>query len=254
MAGRRVIVTRPAQEAGRWVDALRAAGFDAVSLPLILIAPAGDPAALQAARQRAAQSHYPALMYVSAAAAAHFFADALHLGPGTRCWATGPGTVRGLLDAGVPPEAIDAPGASAAQFDSETLWADVRAQVLPGTHVLIVRGGDAQGRPRGRGWLAEEIVAAGGLVEHVAAYRRFAPAFGAAERALAADDAAVWLFSSAEAIANLRAAMPDAHWRAAHAVTTHPRIAQAASSAGFGQVRVASPTLDALVASIESLA
>ena len=45
----RVIVTRPASEAGRWVDALRKRGFDARSLPLMGIAPVADPGALQAA-------------------------------------------------------------------------------------------------------------------------------------------------------------------------------------------------------------
>ena len=44
----RVIVTRPAREASRWIDALRAEGLDARALPLIAIEPVED------ARARAA--------------------------------------------------------------------------------------------------------------------------------------------------------------------------------------------------------
>jgi uroporphyrinogen-III synthase len=198
-------------------------------------------------------------MFVSAAAAEHFFdgARALASGPRPRCWATGPGTVRALREAGVPVAAIDAPAAGAGQFDSEALWALVHAQVRDGVRVLIVRGGDAGGQPAGRAWLAREIAAAGGACDTVVAYRRFSPTLDAAARALAEEGArgeATWLFSSAEAIGHLRAALPGTSWAAAHAIATHPRIAEAARGLGFGTVRVSSPEPAALVASIESLA
>ena len=45
----RVIVTRPAGEAGRWLDELRARGFDAVALPLMAIAPVLDASVLRGA-------------------------------------------------------------------------------------------------------------------------------------------------------------------------------------------------------------
>src|SRR5215207_928638 len=69
----RVIVTRPEREAARWVQTLRAAGLDAQALPLIAIAPVTDSKELQEARRRVGD--YAALMFVSAAAAEHFFAD-----------------------------------------------------------------------------------------------------------------------------------------------------------------------------------
>jgi uroporphyrinogen-III synthase len=260
MPGARVIVTRPAREAARWVDDLRAAGLDAVALPLIAIEPLDDTAPLRAAWQR--RSAYGALMFVSAAAVEHFFPGACDevaamaaASPSLRFWATGPGTARALARAGVPASAIDTPAAESAQFDSEALWECVGSQIRPGLRVLIVRGGDAAGQAAGRDWLAREIAAAGGDCDAVAAYHRVAPAFGASDKALIAEGAAgrsIWLFSSSQAIRHLRGALPDVQWRSARAIATHARIAEAARQAGFGAVRVSRPTLGALVASIES--
>ncbi|CAN5256656.1 uroporphyrinogen-III synthase [soil metagenome] len=254
MTARRVIVTRPAQESARWVDALRAAGLDAVSLPLIRIEAVSDTAALQQTRDHLRD--YGALMFVSAAAVVHFFDGAVTLPAFARCWATGPGTARALRRAGIAAEAIDTPPDDAAQFDSEALWALVRPQVLPGTRVLVVRGGDTEGRPSGRDWLAREISAVGGRVDTVVAYRRLPPSLDEDGERLVTEGAAgqwLWLFSSSEAIGNLRRAAPDLRWQAAVAVATHVRIAEAARDAGFGVVHVCPPGLPALVASIESL-
>ena len=74
---------------------------------------------------------------------------------------------------------------------------------------------------------------------------------GAARAAKACSGAAAWLFSSSEAIGNLCRALPDTPWHAARALATHPRIAQAAEAAGFGAVHTSAPTVAALVASIE---
>jgi len=250
---RRVIVTRPAREAQRSVAELQAAGHLAVALPLIAIEPVSDAGALQQVRAR--MGDWSALMFVSAAAASHFFAASGDGDRAPRCWATGPGTVRALREAGVPETRIDAPLASAAQLDSEALWDSVQAQVVPGARVLIVRGGDVAGQPTGRDWLAREIEAVGGVVDTVVAYRRLPPVFDARRQRLAAEaarDGTLWLFSSAEAIGNLRRAMPDQRWDRALAIATHPRIAEAARAAGFGTVRLAAPGTAAMAASIES--
>ena len=258
-AGKPVIVTRPAREAVQWVNEFRAAGFDATALPLIAIEPAIDVEPLQAAWKRL--SDYAALMFVSATAVEHFFLYAQQaeakkaIAAGLRFWATGPGTSRALLRAGVPAEAVDAPPPDAARFDSEALWERVRTQVSAGVRVLIVRGGDAAGNASGRDWLANEIEAAQGCRDTVVAYRRLPPSFDDAARALALEGAAgraIWLFSSSEAVANLRDAMPGTQWHAASAVATHARIGEAARAAGFGAVRVCKPLREALIASIES--
>ena len=43
-------------------------------------------------------------------------------------------------------------------------------------------------------------------------------------------------------------------WQAARALVTHPRIGAAARAAGFGAVHESQPTLEAVAASIKSLA
>jgi uroporphyrinogen-III synthase len=257
----RAIVTRPEREARRWVDGLAARGIEACALPLIEIAPPADLRALHAAWRQL--DRYAALMFVSANAVAHFLesrpaevqhpsaADATEI----RAWAPGPGTRQALLEAGWAPGAIDEPPADAGQFDSESLWQVVRPQARPGRHVLIVRGGDATGRAVGRDWLATRLAEAGAGVDFVAAYERRAPPLDAAQQALArqaAGDGSAWLFSSSEAIAHLLAALPAQDWSRARAVATHPRIAQAARSAGFGVVWESRPNLEEVVASIES--
>jgi len=258
----RLIVTRPRREAQRWVLDLSAQGFEAVVLPLIHIGSVDNAEALTSARQHL--SDYVAVMFVSANAVDYFFELNKPLEYGgraisaikTRAWATGPGTTRALLQAGVAPEWLDAPTLEAAQFDSEALWHRVSAQVTPGARVLIVRGQDAAGVGSagpgvGREWLAERIVHAGGVVDFVVAYQRLAPAFSPAEIALAqhaAADGSVWLFSSSEALAHLLNYLPGQSFAGAWALATHPRIAQAAKDAGFGRVLMSRPTLADVIA------
>ena len=62
----RLIVTRPAREAARWVDQLQQRGIPALALPLIDIVPEPDNAALLAAR--AQYGDYAAVWFVSAQA------------------------------------------------------------------------------------------------------------------------------------------------------------------------------------------
>lgn len=258
----RVIVTRPEREAQRWVRDLSALGLDALALPLIKVGPVANPADLVQAWQRL--TDYVGVMFVSGNAAAQFFASkapqidvfTARAAVKTRAWATGPGTTRALLQAGVAPERLDSPAADSAQFDSEALWQVVATQVQPGDRVLIVRGADASasvGQGSGRDWFARRVVLAGGRADCVVAYQRGMPEFGPLERALAlqaATDGSIWLFSSSEAIANLCACLPAQSWSRACALTTHPRIAAAARHAGFGVVVESRPTLPDVAESV----
>ena len=253
----RVVLTRPRHEAGRWAQALGARGHEVVLLPLIEIGPAPDIEALR--RAAGGLSQCTAAMFVSGSAVRAFFRDGTPPSPWparTRAWCTGPGTTQALQAAGVPAANIDAPGPDAAQFESEALWELVAGRVRSGTRVLLVRGAGADGRPAGRDWLASQLQAAGAQVEIVAAYTRHAPTWSAQERdaaSQAARDGSTWLLSSSEAVANLRALMPDVPLSQARAVATHERIAQAAREAGFGVVCLSRPSEDAVTATLESI-
>lgn len=268
---RRVIVTRPADEAASWVDALRQRGWPVLALPLIGIGAPRDPEALAALqRARAQWRTFDALMFVSAAAVQHFFADSAALagtGGHTRFWAPGPGTARALGTAltahGIDAARIDAPPATSPQFDSEHLWPVVASQMGAGKRLLVVRGasldadGQAQGGIAGSGreWLMARCRERGAGVEACVAYARSVPAWSEAQRAqaLAATGAdSLWLFSSSEALSHLRSLLPGTDWSAARALCTHERIAQAARDTGFGQVVSSRPALDDVLRGLES--
>ena len=265
---KRVIVTRPAAQAAQWVARLQAHGIDAVALPLMRIEPCADAAPVEAAwarllqTQTAQETHdtqrtrNPRLVvFVSPNAAEQFFVHRpAQAGWPATVWAgsPGPGTTHTLRGLGVPEERLIEPAADAAQFDSESLWARLARHDWRGAEALIVRGEGG-----GRDWLAATLRSHGAQVSHLAAYRRAQPVFSVTERvlldaALAGPAGHLWLFSSSEAIDHLAQAMPGAQWAGAHAVATHPRIAECARRLGFSSVTEARPALDAVVACIQS--
>lgn len=267
VAAPQVIVTRPAREAAHWVQQFTQRGIAASALPLIHVGPATDPVLVQALHQaRARLGNYRAAMFVSGNAALYFFEQNMALALSnqalvaikTRAWSPGPGTARVLLEAGFPAERVDGPAPDAPQFDSEALWQQVHPQVQPGDRILIVRGRSAgvhENQGSGRDWLARQIEAAGAQVDFVVAYERVAPHLSAQDLDLArqaAHNGSLWLLSSSEAVAHLTAALPQQNWRTARALATHPRIAQTARDAGFGEVRECRPAFADVVASIES--
>ncbi|MET4576368.1 uroporphyrinogen-III synthase [Ottowia thiooxydans] len=259
----RLIVTRPAKEGVRWVSDLQGRGLQACALPLICIEPPLETEPLNQAIEKLAS--YAAVMFVSANAVSGFAHACMQSGhpcmavlsPRARAWSPGPGTTRALKESGWPDSSIDAPDSHALQFDSESLWEQVQHQATPGQRVLIVRGADAKGQIAGRDWLAARLREAGVHVEEVAAYRRAPPVLDEAQRGLAesaVSDGSIWLFSSSEAISNLRLVLPGQNWAVARALATHERIAHSARQAGFGIVKQVRPTLDDVAASIESFA
>jgi len=249
----RILVTRPAAQAVEWVRDLRAQRLDAVALPLIAIAAVDAPAALHAEWQALAERRL--VVFVSPNAVQHFFAQrpAGVAWPASTCAGSpGPGTTRALTALGVPAAQVVEPAADAAQFDSESLWAQLQAHDWQGASVLVVRGDG------GRDWLADTLRRHGAQVAHLAVYHRVVPCFDAAEQALlqtalAAPASHLWFFSSSEAIANLEALVPpDTDWAPSRAIGTHPRIVARARESGFAQVLEARPSLAAVVACIQS--
>ena len=231
-----LIVTRPAAQAAAWAAELQALGCAAQALPLIEIAPLSDPEPVRAAWRRL--DGYALVMFVSANAVQQFHALApagAVWPPDLRAGSTGPGTSAALRAAGVA--RVAEPAVDAPRYDSEALWAQLSGEDWHRRSALIVRGED------GRDWLAEALRARGAAVDFVAAYRRLPPQpDGAAQallaRAQAEPTAHLWLFSSSEAVAHLRRLAPGADWSHSRALASHPRIAEAARGAGFGQVLV----------------
>lgn len=249
----RAIVTRPHAQAQSWVAQLKAQGIDAAVLPLIRIDPAPDPAAVQRAWHEI--ESYALLVFVSPNAVDAFFSlrpPAKHWPPAVLAGSTGPGTSAALREHGVPDASLVEPAADARQFDSEALWAQLASRPWQGRAVLLVRG------EGGRDWLGQTLAQAGATVRALAAYRRAEPVLDDTTRALleaAQREPAVhaWLFSSSEAIDNLKRLAPQAQWRASIALTTHPRIGESARTAGFGTVIEIRTGVEAAVAALREL-
>jgi uroporphyrinogen-III synthase len=250
----RVIVTRPAAQADSWVHALSHHGIDALALPLIAIQPPQDLALVDEAWRRLGTHRL--VVFVSPNAAEQFFLRRpAHAGwpEGVLAASIGPGTTQALRGLGVPAAAIVEPDADASQFDSEALWQRLAGSDWKGATALIVRGDG------GREWLADQLRVHGAQVEFVAAYRRAAPCFeGDAlqrlDEAIAQPERHLWFFSSSEAVDHLVGMRPATPWTPSRALATHPRIAQRAHDCGFGVVRQTRPTLEAVVACIQSFA
>lgn len=253
----RLLLTRPAAQAGEWLQRLSDLGVPAASLPLIAIEPAPPAAARQAWQALGGQR---LAMFVSPNAVTQFFAQrpAGQAWPATTLAATvGPGSARALLAQGVPEALIVQPAADAPALDSEHLWPELLRHVGPdwrGLGALLVRGDG------GREWLADRLREAGARVQACSVYRRACPRLDAAGQALL--DAAlvrprehVWLFSSSEAIGHLQqlaAVAPQASprpapdWSAGLALATHERIAARAQALGFGHVVLVRPDATAV--------
>lgn len=261
---RTVVVTRPEPEASAWVAQLRAQGQSAIALPMLEIA--GLAPTVNTATEQVLQhgTAYNACMFVSGNAVRYGLPMLQTLGlgiaPPIRCWAPGPGTAQALLAAGIASAYIDQPAHHAQQFDSEALWQVVVAQVRPGHRILILRGADnapdlLDGAGHGRAWLTQQLQHAGAAVDVLAVYARRAPSPSPALQARVQQllrDGALWLLSSSECARNLVHSDPGADWAQAHVLATHPRIAQACQLLGFGRTILTQPTIQAVLASLES--
>jgi len=218
LAGRAILVTRPAERAQDLVERIERAGGRAIRFPVIGIEPVE-------ARLSAAAQGYDAVVFVSPAAVAHGL-DALALSAATAppLAAVGPAT-RAALEA----HGFRVPIEPVGSQDSEGL---LRAPAfardrISGRRVLVVRG------EGGRETLADGLVARGAAVDYAEVYRRVRPT--APDPTLAADSDIVTVTSS-EGLANLLAMLDEAGRaavrRAALAVASE-RIGRRARALGF---------------------
>lgn len=175
LTGWRVLVTRPAHQAGDQIRHLKALGAEPVPLPLLEIAPIDDsePAALQAIKTQILELDlYAGVIFVSPNAA-RIGADWIdqywpQLPLGVDWLAVGAATAATLAEAGIP--ASHVPGG----YDSEALLSAPQLQQVAGKRYLIMRG------VGGRELLADTLRARGARVEYADLYRRRCPDYPAA--------------------------------------------------------------------------
>lgn len=233
LAGKTILVTRPAEQADRISRLIREAGGKAVVFPAIAILPPSEPARLDAVLARL--ESFDLAIFVSPTAVARVFE---RLGP-HRQWpqrlpaaAVGQGSARALSAYGV--SRIIAPTDGA---DSEALLALPELQGVAGRRIVIFRG------EGGRALLAETLTARGATVEFAECYRRAKPDADPAPllENHARQPFSALILTSRESLANLRELLGAAWDRFADvpAFVPHERIAAAARQAGLCKVELA---------------
>ena len=170
LAGRRIVVTRPAVQAEPFCARLERAGATVFRFPVIEIRGPSAPEALQ--DLLANLDHFDLAVFVSANAVERFVPLVLENGPwpaSLRIGAIGARTAQALAEQGTP--AVIVP---ARRFDSEALLAEPALQDVRGWRVVIVRG------EGGREHLAERLRERGADVTYAEVYRRALPETDAA--------------------------------------------------------------------------
>ncbi len=235
LAGRRVLVTRPAHQAENLCRLLRGRGAEPWACPMLTLAPLPPP-------PPGWWQGYDWLIFVSANAVAFAREAGLPVRPEARVAAVGRATAAVLEKAGLT-VACQAPP----PYTSESLLTLPVWDGIGGRRVLIVRG--RGGRPK----LGETLARRGAAVAYAELYERRPPSPESVARlrqGLAAGLDAV-LVSSGEVLANLCAAVP-AGLRSLPLVVPGERVARQARAAGFGDVTVAASALDeAMVAALQ---
>ena len=225
LAGRGVLVTRPARQAGAFAQKLAALGASPIVFPAIVILPPDDLAALENVHARIAT--FDVAVFVSANAVEYGAPDPAQWPKGLVAIAPGPGTAEALASLGIGP--VRHPTSA---FDSESMLKLPELADPRGRRVIIFRG------ERGREVLSASLRQRGAQVETVACYRRAAPASGAEGLVEAMRECRVHAvtFTSSEGVDNLWTVVGDEGRRllvSLPAFVPHARIAERAQQHGL---------------------
>ena len=171
--GRRIVVTRSREQAGALVDELEQQGAQVITLPAIRILPAPDPEKLDAACDAAETFDW--LVFTSVNAVRHFMARFLSRRDvrdlkGPKICAVGPSTAAAIAEYGVRVAltATDYRSEGLVQALAETGAVDKARFLVPRSEIA-------------REVLADQLRAAGGEVEDVAAYTTVGGGEGSAQ-------------------------------------------------------------------------
>ncbi len=246
LAGRGVVITRPAGESQRLSALIREAGGEPLLYPAMEILDASDPRALDAAIDRLGQFDLAIFISPSAVEKAMTRITARRgLPEKLRCAAIGPGGVRALQRFGV--HEVIAPGG--ARHDSESLLTCAYLQNVRGQHVVIFRGDG------GRELLGDTLTDRGASVEYAVCYRRGKPSFDAQTLLRAWENCrvAAVIVTSSEGLRNFCERIGDAGlpWlRKTPVIVPHPRIAAVARELGMTRVVESASGDEALVSAL----
>ena len=255
-----VVITRPLAQAAPLAARVAALGRPVVLLPLLEIDTLDDAGPLQAAL--AELPAYALVAFVSPNAVHAACAHVKAWPPGVTLAVLGEGSRAALAAHGITPATariVSPPDAACS--DSEHLLQALDLEALRGRRVLIVRGDG------GRELLGDGLRAAGAHVTPVIAYRRRVPplsgALGATLRALLAHEND-WVVTSSEALRGLLGLLHELDAEAAppadnvvkmlqqHLIVPHARIAQTATTLGFGRVTLTGSGDERVLAALQS--
>jgi uroporphyrinogen III methyltransferase/synthase len=235
--GRRVVVTRARNRAGRLAELLREQGAEVIEAPAIVtVDPVDDGAAVRQAAFSLAKGAYDWVVCTSATGVERLFAalhDARDLG-GVRVAAVGPGTARAFAARGVVADLVP-----------EVAVGDDLAAAFPvgGGKVLQIRPEVA------RDVVARELRAKGWQVDEVVAYRTVSAALDDETRTQVRDADAV-TFTSSSTVDNL-VALVGADGLPAVTVSIGPITTLTLEAHGIEPTCEARPhTIDGLVAAV----
>ena len=223
LAGCTVVITRPAGTGTTLAKKARALGGVPLLLPGLSLRAAPDTQQVRVQWRDAQRDDV--LIFTSPAAVRYASALAPLGRTHGAVIAVGQGTARAMQRLGVAAEM------PASRQDSEGVLALPSLQQLRGRRIAMITA------PGGRGLMPQQLAERGAVLRHVYVYQRAAARLTRrhveAVQQLSADTCV--LFSSAEAIENLRAQLPPSAWQnlcKATAIVSSERIAQAAQQAG----------------------
>lgn len=233
LAGRKILVTRPRDQAMRLAQNIEREGGIPLLFPLLEIAPVQDSAVLQ--EQILRLSQVDLAIFISPNAVQYGMAAIRAAGelPAWLSIATvGQGSANALRELGVSNVIVPD-----ARFDSEGLLAQL--QHVDGCRVMIFRGDG------GRELLGDTLRARGAVVEYVTCYQRSKPQQSAG--ALLARQPDAITVTSSEALSHLSQMQDGVPLRDTPLFVPHPRIAELARAQGWSQVHLTTAGDDGLL-------
>jgi len=245
LAGRGIVITRPAAQAQRLAELVREAGGNPILFPAIEILDAADQKPLDDVIARLDEFDIAIFISPSAVAKAMTLITTRRALPThIKCVTIGSGSLKALERFGVR-EVISPKG----RYDSEALLALPLFHNAAGKRVMVFRGDG------GREFLGDELTRRGAHIEYVTCYRRGKPRTDPAPllAAWSRNEIAALVFTSSEGLRNFHEIIGvpgQLRLRETPVFVPHPRIAAAARGLGLTKVIESGSGDEALVAAL----